>query len=220
MDYDALLDSVFSIREEILSHEEAHREWKTPGLVARMVKLIESAPADSLEKLEDRAEVYDTAGDSSFLSGRRRLAADYYEKAFLCELQALESFGGSEEAALDRLYNAVVSRNYIKDDDCGELKNRAKKLLPAKRVDAVMKQAIHTGRDRLQYDPVELTDGYLSVIDSVEEKVYNLLTDESGGKLNVQRMFPHRYWREKKRFLKLAGIDWRMPSELNPGVRF
>ena len=68
--------------------------------------------------------------------------------------------------------------------------------------------------------PVELTDGYLSVIDSVEEKVYNLLTDESGGKLNVQRMFPHRYWREKKRFLKLAGIDWRTPSELNPGVRF
>ena len=220
MDYETLLDSLFSIREEILSFEENHMEFKTSRLVEKMVKAIEGVEADSLEKLEDRAEIYDLAGDSSFLSGRRKLACTYYEKAFEAELLAVEKFEGSEDALLDRLSNAVVSRNYLKDDDCGDLKNKAKKLVAAKKVDAVMREAIRTGRDRFRYDPVELTTEYLKVIDSVEEKVYRFLVNEGGGKLDVNKMFPHRYWKEKKKFLKLAGIDWRTPSEMNPGVRF
>ena len=220
MDYETALDTIFSISEEILAYEEAHMEFKTSRLVQRMVRTAEAIDADSLEKLEERADVYDMAGGSSYLSSRRKLAAKYYEKAFDCECAAFEKYNGSEDAVLDRLYNAVVARNNIADDECTDLKSRAKKYVSSDKVNSVVKEAIRTGRDRYLYDKVELTQEYLDVIDKVEERVYNHLCNESGGKLDVKKMFPHRYWREKKRFLKAAGIDWKTPAEMNPGTRF
>ena len=68
----------------------------------------------------------------------------------------------------------------------------------------------------LKRDPVEWSSAYEKVIDEVERLVDEELEDHPRG-----MGFCFAYWSAKEALLRTKfGIDWRSPSEMNPGVMF
>lgn len=68
----------------------------------------------------------------------------------------------------------------------------------------------------LKRDPVEWSSAYEKVIDEVERLVDEELEDHPRG-----MGFCFAYWSAKKHILlDRFGIEWRSPSEMNPGVMF
>lgn len=71
-------------------------------------------------------------------------------------------------------------------------------------------------RGHLKYDPVEWSAGYESIIDEAEKKIDARLEDFPRG-----MGFCFAYWHEKQSVLyEDYGIEWRTPSQMNPGVIF
>lgn len=67
----------------------------------------------------------------------------------------------------------------------------------------------------LQYDPVEDSEAYLSVIDDVERRLYEELKGEPR-----HMGFCFHYWSAKRDLLAEYGIEWRSPGMMNPRVMF
>ena len=68
----------------------------------------------------------------------------------------------------------------------------------------------------LKHDPVEWSTAYEKVTDEVERLVEEQLDDHPRG-----MGFCFAYWSAKKHVLRTKfGIEWRSPSEMNPGVMF
>ena len=71
-------------------------------------------------------------------------------------------------------------------------------------------------RGNLKHDPIEWSAEYERIIDDVEKKVGELLSDEPRG-----MGFCFSYWPTLQRILfRDYGIRWRSPAEMNPGVIF
>jgi len=67
----------------------------------------------------------------------------------------------------------------------------------------------------LQHDPVEWTSAFENVIDEAERRANAQLTDVPRG-----MGFCFAYWPALRSALHQLGIEWRTPSEMNPGVIF
>lgn len=71
-------------------------------------------------------------------------------------------------------------------------------------------------RGNLKHDPIEWSAEYERIIDDVEKKVGELLSDEPRG-----MGFCFLYWNTKANVLsEYYGIEWRSPAIMNPGVMF
>lgn len=71
-------------------------------------------------------------------------------------------------------------------------------------------------RGNLKHDPIEWSTEYERIIDDVEKKVGELLSDEPRG-----MGFCFSYWNTKANVLsEYYGIEWRSPAIMNPGVIF
>ena len=71
-------------------------------------------------------------------------------------------------------------------------------------------------RGNLKHDPIEWSAEYERIVDDVEKKVGELLSDEPRG-----MGFCFVYWPTLQRILfQDYGIRWRSPAEMNPGVIF
>lgn len=71
-------------------------------------------------------------------------------------------------------------------------------------------------RGNLKHDPIEWSAEYERIIDEVEKKVGELLSDEPRG-----MGFCFSYWNTKANVLsEYYGIEWRSPAVMNPGVIF
>ena len=67
----------------------------------------------------------------------------------------------------------------------------------------------------LKRDPVEFSRQFEEIIDDVDRKLYNMYR-------NTPRCmgFCFEIWSSRKALLAQQGIEWRTPSEMNPGVMF
>lgn len=71
-------------------------------------------------------------------------------------------------------------------------------------------------RGNLKHDPIEWSAEYERIIDEVEKKVGEFLSDEPRG-----MGFCFSYWNTKANVLsEYYGIEWRSPAIMNPGVIF
>lgn len=71
-------------------------------------------------------------------------------------------------------------------------------------------------RGNLKHDPIEWSAEYEHIIDDVEKKVGELLSNEPRG-----MGFCFSYWNTKANVLsEYYGIEWRSPAIMNPGVIF
>lgn len=65
------------------------------------------------------------------------------------------------------------------------------------------------------FDPVERTEKWEACIEEVERVCAERLKDYPKG-----FGFCHEYWRVKEDVLRKCGIEWKSPSEMNPGIRY
>ena len=68
----------------------------------------------------------------------------------------------------------------------------------------------------LKYDAIEYDPEFKDIIKSVDQKARDKMECESISGIGSI----HTFWEFKKGLLKKEGIDWRSPSELNPGILF
>ena len=67
----------------------------------------------------------------------------------------------------------------------------------------------------LKHDPVEWTRRYEEVIDEANRRAYANLKDVPRG-----MGFCFGYWHELRTALHALGVEWRTPTQTNPGVLF
>lgn len=142
--------------------------------------------------------------------GRFSVAAECYDRALHLAAQLHREHGIETDCAADMLRLALKARNFYVDDNCVELLALCRSFLPG--TDKIAKDALSTRR-HLKHDPVEMTAGYLTVIDAAEEYVEQNRAFHGHGSC-------HQAWRIKKEFLLTYDILWRSPAELNPRVHF
>ncbi len=137
-------------------------------------------------------------------------ANKYHKWLFDIYLDLYRRFGEKDKKLADDYYIALRARNYYGKDDCYDLKEVAKELLPDKKRLDIEKQILE-GFHPLKHDPVELTDKYLAVIDEVERRM-----DIPENK-NI-----HPFLRNEcfQALLQQYGIEWEPITSLNPGWHF
>jgi len=137
-------------------------------------------------------------------------ANKYYKQLFDLHLELYRRFGEKDKELADDYYIALRARNYYGKDECSDLVESAKELLPEKKRMNIEKQIL-ADYHSLKHDPVELTDAYLAVIDEVERRM-----DIPENK-NVHPFV----WNERfQALLQQYGIEWEPITSLNPGWHF
>ena len=152
--------------------------------------------------------------------GRPAVSSKYYKKAIELAAILYETYGDEIPCSEEILYNTLISRNYYVDDNCMDIYKLALVFIPKDIVDNVFDEVMNNRRDCL-HDPVEMTTGYLAVIDEIEEKI----DKNKKGKIYRRLLYPgagycHYVWGLKASYLREKGIIWRDPSSLNPNIRF
>ena len=137
-------------------------------------------------------------------------ANKYYSQLFDIHYELYRRFGEKDRELADDYYTALRARNYYGKDECRDLTETAKELLPEKKRLNIEKQ-IFEDFHPLRHDPVELTDKYLEVIDEVER-----LMDTPEYK-NVHPFVKNERFKE---LLHQCGIEWEPMTSLNPGWHF
>lgn len=137
-------------------------------------------------------------------------ANKYYKWLFDIHLDLYRCFGKKDKELADDYYIALRARNYYDKDDCSDLTEAAKKLLPDKKRLDIEKQILEDFHP-LKHDPVELTDKYLTVIDKVDQRM-DILENK-----NIHPFL----WNERfQALLQQYGIDWKPMTSLNSGWHF
>ncbi|MGN0114154.1 MAG: hypothetical protein ACI396_02390, partial [Acutalibacteraceae bacterium] len=141
---------------------------------------------------------------------RCAVSVRYYNK--LIELTAMlaDIFSVTQEISSDDYYSALRARNYYSHDDCADLSELAAKFLSDDKRRQIESDVFARYPD-IKYDSVELSDKYLSVIDEVERRMYELSADKMHG-LEQAGL--------KAKLLSEYGIHWRSVMELNPNMHF
>lgn len=137
-------------------------------------------------------------------------ANKYYKQLFDIHLELCRRFSEKDKELADDYYIALRARNYYGKDECSDLIEVAKELLPDKKRLDIEKQILEDFHP-LKHDPVELTDKYLAVIDEVDRRM-----DIPENK-NVHPFV----WNERFQILlQQYGIEWEPMTSLNPGWHF
>lgn len=137
-------------------------------------------------------------------------ANKYHKWLFDIHLDLYQRFGEKDKELADDYYTALRARNYYGKDDCSDLIEVAKELLPDKKRLDIEKQILEDFHP-LKHDPVELTDKYLAVIDEVDQRM-----DIPENK-NIHSFL----WNERfQALLQQYGIEWEPMTSLNPGWHF
>ena len=137
-------------------------------------------------------------------------ANKYYKWLFDVHLELYRRFGEKDKELADDYYTALRARNYYGKDECPDLTEIAKELLPDSKRLNIEKQILEDFQP-LKHDPIELTDEYLAVIDEVDR-----LMDVPENK-NVHPFV----WNERfQALLRQYGIKWEPMTSLNPGWHF
>ena len=159
--------------------------------------------------------------------GRFSLATKYYAKAIesFCrfseyykaeEPDYFDDLGRKYDDYLDDIRSILVSvgkyRNcyYEIEDDCMDVIETASQVIPREEAE----EAVNEGKKKvfIFHDPVETTDEYLDVIDSIEE----LIDEEFGNDYEHGMCFGISAM--KKSLLAECNIEWRSEQDLNIGM--
>lgn len=207
--------------QEILNEIENRKEHSNAAATYKDIPLLQEL--DRIEKKElNHVQSCDCQAlvDSIFIvrylarayesMWRIKYANQYYKE--LLELHTIlkQRYLVVDKDIADDYYQALRARNYYGKDNCLDLVEFAKELLPKIKREDIEKQ-IREDFHPLKHDPVELTDAYLAVIDEVER----ILDTPENKKL-------HPFIRNERLqlLLKEYGIDWEPITVLNPGWHF
>lgn len=172
-------------------------------------QLQREVPAQA-DTLADSIAIFRYLAERYEYLGRFAVAAWLYDRSLVLASELHRDHGVATEYAPELLYRAVKAHNFYVDDDCEVLAALCRQFLPD--ADATVREALSTRR-HLNHDPVEMTEGYLALVDAAEAYAEQNRTFHGLGSC-------HEVWQLKRDFLLRHGIRWRSPAELNPGVHF
>ena len=209
-----MLDSLKSEALAIIKKIEATKKddemisYRVSPLLKELVATLDNVKEESQDAYQFLFDAYNYVGDVYTVIGRFSLAAIYHYKA----LEYAKKLEKTPSNVKDVLYRLLRDRNYYIDDDCEDVYELVKGLLPIETIDSLFNERKKSRRS-LKHDPVEMSEEYLNVIDEVEEKVDQNRTIYGLGAC-------HEIWHLKFQYLLEKGIVWSSPSMLNPRVRF
>ena len=208
---------IMELMKEIASrkeHSNAATTYKDVPALQEIDKIIKEQMA--LEVPCDRDTLVDTIFAVRYLGSayesmwRIVYANEYYKQLFELHFDLYRRFGEKDEELADDYYIALRARNYYGKDECSDLIELAKEILPVKKRLDIEKQILEDYHP-LKHDPVELTEQYLAVIDEVERRM-----DIPKNK-NIHPFV----WNERfQALLQQYGIEWLPITSLNPGWHF
>lgn len=200
--------------EERKEHEYAATTYKDIPALREIDEILKA------EYLSEKPYTRDTLLDSivavRYLANayefmwRIAYAVKYYNLLLELENELYRSFGELDQNLADDYYTALRARNYYRKDNCTDLSELVKDLLPEDKRANIEKQIL-VDWTPLKHDPVELTDEYLSVIDEVERRMD---TEE------IRTM--HHFQRSEifEKLLSEYGVRWVPITKLNPNMHF
>lgn len=206
----ARIIALFEQIRERQEREDEHTNYKDAPALHEMAGLIRPYVA-KMEEVEagtlvDIAAVCRFLGESYRELLRGAYAAEFFAAAFRAAVACEEKREDAEELFRD----AVKARNWYVDDACEDLKQVATAVMTPETIEKAFAEA---SKRTLKRDPVEMTPGYLAVIDEVEKKVAENMTWCGRGSC-------HERWALTREYLEEKGIQWRSQGAMNPGFRF
>jgi len=210
----ARLVALFEQIRERQARDEEQTNYKDAPALHEMAAIIRPyaarLPAEDADALGDIGAVCQFLGRSYQEMFRGVYAAEFYTAAFYAGVLQAQAEGKAMENAEELLSAAVKARNFYVDDDCAGLKEAALQVLTAEEVARI---ATAASRRTLKRDPVEMTEGYLAVIDEVERKVEENMDFHGRGSC-------HQRWSLTREYLEEYGIVWRSLGAMNPRFHF
>ncbi len=204
---------LFNGIEENKEHEYAAPTYKDSPALEQMAEIILSRTEDTAQILPEKITVLTYLGRCYDQMCRAGMSVKYYKILLECyaKLSKLQKLSKDEKKHFEEaFYDAVKARNWYVFDNCADLKGIVCDVIADEKVEALFQSAVDSRKGLPKYDPVELTEEYLAVIDAVEERI------EKNKKVNVC----FEYWNLKTDYLEERGIRWSSPAVLNPGVMF
>ena len=195
-------------------HPNAATTYKDVPALSEIDKIVKEQMA--LEQPCDCETLIDSIFAARYLGNayesmwRIAYANKYYKQLFDIHLDLYRRFGEKDKELADDYYTALRARNYYGKDECSDLIEIAKELLPEKKRLDIEKQILEDFHP-LKHDPVELSDKYLDVIDEVDRRM-----DIPENK-NVHPFVRNERFRA---LLQQYGIEWEPMTSLNPGWHF
>ena len=182
--------------------------YKVSPILKELIALLEQEKSEDEETLDFLFECYVYVATVYATIGRFSLSAKYNQ----ISIQIARKLNGAHAKLKDILYRTLRDRNYYIDDDCEDIQELVKGLLPDSIIDKYFEERLRSRRS-LKHDPIEMSEEYLAVIDEVEEKVDKSRTIFGLGAC-------HEIWHLKFQYLLEKGITWHSPAMLNPHVMF
>lgn len=195
-------------------HPNAAATYKDVPALCEIDRIVKEQMA--LEETCDRDTLIDSLfavrylGSSYETMWRIAYANKYYKWLFDIHSELYRRFGEKDKELADDYYIALRARNYYGKDECSDLAELAKELLPEKKRLDIEKQILEDFHP-LKHDPVELTDKYLAVIDEVDRR------------MDTEEYRKAHSFIRNERFRELLmeyGIEWEPVTSLNPGWHF
>ncbi len=212
----AELERIEELFEEIegrKSHEYAAPTYRDSPALQEMATILLSYGEDTIAVLEEKLPALWYLAGCYDRMCRWGMSVKYYALLLATHVALMDRrpYSAEDMAYLeDGFYSAIKARNQYGEDICTDWMELIGDRLSAEKKRALRDAAIESRRGLPRYDPVEITEEYLSVIDEVEALIAE----------NSRVGICHEYWSLKADYLAERGIRWRSPALLNPGVLF
>lgn len=204
---------LFNAIEANKSHEYAAPTYKDSPALKEMADIVLSQTEDTPQVLAEKIPALWYLSKCYDEMCRAGMSVKYYKLLLAChvKLSALQKYTKDDKSHFeDAFYHAVKARNWYQPDDCADLKELVRGTISDKKMEELFQSAVERLKGMPKYDPVELTEAYLSVIDEVEARIDK----------NKKMDFCLESWSLKFDYLAEHGILWSSPAVLNPGVMF
>ena len=204
------MEKINSLWKQAERYCQSKQYSKLRTTLEQMSEVASNISEEAFESLAYKRSLYHYISDCYSEFGHTKNELKYSMLAMELQLNLFEAVLDDTEEICS---NTIQLRKKINSDDpCEDILEGAAALGS---LEERIKEMVSNKRQGLNFDPVELTDAYLDIIDKVEEEVAQNLQQTRRG-----HGFCHLYWREKEAVLKKHGLEWRSPRVRNPRVRF
>ncbi len=207
------ISELFYIIEQRKSEDNSPPTYRDTADLREMSDIILSVSLDTEKVLDEKIPVLWYLAHSYERMWRYAISAKYYKELVRCHvaLMKLRRYSDEEQVGFDEaLYSALKARNKYQDDPCEDILELISDVVPRQKALKTLADVQKYCRRLPQYDPIELTDEYLAVIDEVEKRIEENRTMD----------WCIEEWNLKFEYLSEYGIFWRSPVILNPGTMF
>lgn len=206
-----LYENVVSLSNDIRRSDKEHHgvSYRNVPNLRKIVIYLQTNQSKGQDTLRFCYDSYNFVALIFCRMGRASVSAFYYKRA----LEILKNLKRTPRNLPKIIESTILMRNYFIDDDCEDIWLLVQGRINEKKLKVIFDKNLNQPRDIL-YDPVEMSDKYLSVIDEVEEILEEQFEDKSG------RGLCHAMWALKKELLLARGVRWRSVAEMNPDTLF